>query len=67
MTSLHFNNHVSSQQHASQVGLQLFEAIVETGVQEITLSVDDGDGDVRKYSIVVKCERLETVRQMCEN
>ena len=67
MKSLHLNNHISSKQDINKFAKDLFDAIVKSGYRTITMSIDDGDGDVWKYYIEVTSDRVPTVSQIQEN
>lgn len=64
---LHFNNHTSSKQDINRFAKDLFDLIVQSGCRTITMSVDDGDGDVWKYEIYVSSNRVPEVQQINEN
>jgi hypothetical protein len=66
-THLHLNNHVTSQQSTNDLCWDLFIAVTQKKDGIITLSIDDGDGDVWKYTINVESERLKNVNQIKEN
>lgn len=61
MKNLHFNNHISSKQDYNKLAKMLLDAIIGQGEREITLTVDDGDGDVWKYEMDISCERVENI------
>lgn len=63
---LHLNNHRSSKQDQTKFAVDLFNAIFD-GTGTITFTVDDGDGDVWKYTIDVDVEHLKAVTQIKEN
>lgn len=67
MASIHFNNHISSKQDIDKFARELFDLIVQSGKRTITMSVDDGDGDVWKYNIEVSSNRVPEVQQIKEN
>jgi hypothetical protein len=67
MKSLHFNNHISSKQTKESFGKEIFEAIFRESDGQIIITVDDGDGDVWKYTLTIDVERLKTVTQIKEN
>lgn len=58
---LHFNNSSSSKQSLAEFSQQVYNEIVARG-GTFTISVDDGDGDVYKYTISVDCERVENIK-----
>jgi hypothetical protein len=64
---LHFNNHISSKQDINKFSKDLFDAIVQSGHRSITMSVDDGDGDVWKYDIHIVSNRVPEIQQLNEN
>lgn len=67
MQSIHLNNHVSSKQDINKFARDLFDLIVQSGHRTITMSIDDGDGDVWKYEISVSSDRLPQINQIKEN
>lgn len=67
MKSLHLNNHISSKQDINKFARELFDLIVQSGHRDITMSIDDGDGDVWKYKIEVSSNRVPEVQQIKEN
>lgn len=64
---LHYLNHASTKKDPKDFALSLFHAILETGDGQVTMSVDDGDGDVWKYTIDIEVEHLKTVTQIKDN
>lgn len=64
---LHFNNHASSKQDINKFAKELFDLIVQSGHRTITVSIDDGDGDVWKYEILVQSNRVPEIQQIKEN
>jgi hypothetical protein len=66
-TSIHYNNSIHSKQSYEEVAMKLILAIVEKGSDENILSMDDGDGDVWKYTIIVSSERVKAIAQIKEN
>ena len=67
MASIHYNNSVTSKQKFSDVARELLRLIIEEGEREINLSVDDGDGDVWKYSISIESKLVSEINQLKEN
>jgi len=67
VTHLHFNNHISSKQDFNKFARQLADAIIFNGNKIVTVSVDDGDGDVWKYEITIDSNRVAEVKQINEN
>lgn len=67
MKHLHLNNHVSSKQSVDEFAKKIFNTITQDSSGKISFSIDDGDGDVWKYQIVVFCERVKSIRQIKEN
>jgi predicted ATP-grasp superfamily ATP-dependent carboligase len=66
-TSIHYNNDIHSKQSYEEFAKQLMDYVLEKGIDEIILSVDDGDGDVWKYTIIVSSERVKAIAQIKEN
>lgn len=74
MNNLHFNNHISSLQDMER-SLQDMERFAMKVFLEITnnkqgifqISIDDGDGDVWKYTITIDVDRVKEVQQITEN
>lgn len=64
---VHLNNHISSKQDVNKFARELFDLIVQSGKRDITMSIDDGDGDVWKYQISVVSDRVDEVTQITEN
>lgn len=64
---LYYNNHISSQQDQNRFFKDLFEAVIDNSGGIITMVVDDGDGDIWKYTIDIECERIDKVTQVIEN
>lgn len=58
---LHYNNSSKSEQSPESIAMKLLNQILK-GNGEFTLSVDDGDGDVWKYTISVDSERVEAIK-----
>lgn len=67
MKSLHFNNHISSLQDMQKFAMNVFLEITNNKGGEFQISIDDGDGDVYKYTITIDYERVKTVTQITEN
>lgn len=67
MASIHLNNHISSKQDINKFAKELFDLIVQSGHRDITMSIDDGDGDVWRYNIIVTSDRVPQVQQLNEN
>lgn len=67
MKHLHYLNHSSTKKDPKDFALSLFNAVLETGEGQITMSVDDGDGDIWKYTINIDVEYLKNVKQIKEN
>lgn len=67
MEHLHFNNHITSKQDLNKFSRELLDLIVQSGKRTITMSIDDGDGDVWKYEINVSSTRVPEVTQIKEN
>lgn len=67
MAHIHLNNHISSKQDVNKFSRELFDLIVQSGHRTITMSIDDGDGDVWKYEIEVTSNRLLEVQQIKDN
>lgn len=67
MTHVHLNNHISSKQDIHKFAKELFDLIVQSGHRTITMSIDDGDGDVWKYEIDVHSNRVPEIQQLKEN
>jgi len=65
--SIHFNNHVSSKQDTDKFARRLFDLIVQSGERDITMSIDDGDGDIWKYEIYIDVSRIPQIKQLKEN
>jgi hypothetical protein len=65
-TSIHYNNASYSKLPVRITERQLLNAVLE-GNELINLSVDDGDGDVWKYTIIVSSERVKSIAQIKEN
>lgn len=65
--NIHLNNQVSSRQDINKFAKELFDLIVQSGHREITMSIDDGDGDVWKYNIIVTSDRVPHIQQLNEN
>jgi hypothetical protein len=65
-TSIHYNNDIHSKVPVGTTERRLFNAIL-MGNEMINLSVDDGDGDVWKYTIIVSSERVKSIVQIKEN
>ena len=65
--SIHYNNHINSQQKYEDVAKQLLDIILN-GEELITLTIDDGDGDVWQKTITVINEgKMEAITQIKEN
>jgi len=67
MKHLHFNNYAPAKQDPKKFGLELFQTILETGDGIITMSVDDGDGTIWKYTISFEVEHMKSITQIKEN
>jgi len=67
MKNLHFNNSVESKQSLNEFALSVFREITQTKDGGFQISVDDGDGDVYKYTITKECVRVPLVNQIPEN
>lgn len=67
MKNLHFNNHISSLQDMEKFAMKVFLEITNNKEGEFQMSIDDGDGDVWKYTITIDHERIKTVTQITEN
>lgn len=67
MKSLHFNNHISSLQDMEKFAMKVFLEVTNNKEGVFQISIDDGDGDVWKYTIVVDCGRVKEVQQITEN
>lgn len=65
MRHLHLNNHISSKQSIDEFAKKVFQELMSG--KDFTVSVDDGDGYVWKYTIIVDCSRIETLKQVTEN
>ena len=65
--SFYFNNDSTSKQDHRALAYQLMEAIMNNQGSEVILTVDDGDGDVWKYTLDISCERIDKVTQVIEN
>ena len=66
-TSFYFHNELTSKQDEKAMAVQMLEAIINNSGDTITLTVDDGDGDVWKYTLDISCERIDKVTQVIEN
>ena len=66
MKSIHYNNHVTSKSNPDFAKLILRE-ILENVDGQFQISVDDGDGDIWKYTIYVECEKINHITQIKEN
>ena len=67
MAHIHLNNHISSKQDINKFARELFDLIIQSGQRNITMSIDDGDGDVWKYEIEVSSNRVPQIQQLKEN
>lgn len=67
MKHLHYLNHASTKKDPKAFAMDLFSTILETGTGVITMTVDDGDGDVWKYTIDIDVQHLKNVVQIKEN
>lgn len=67
MKSLHFNNHTSSLQDMEKFAMKVFLEVTNNKEGVFQMSIDDGDGDIWKYTIVVDCDRVKEVTQITEN
>jgi hypothetical protein len=57
----------TSKQDEKAIAVQMLEAIINNSEGQIILTVDDGDGDVWKYTLDISCERIDKVTQVIEN
>jgi hypothetical protein len=67
MKHLHFNNYAPAKQDPKKFAMDLFDAIMQTGTGIITMSIDDGDGDIWKYTIDIDVEHMKNIVQIKEN
>lgn len=62
MKHLHFNNSIHSKQDINEFSRSILTQIMNNREGLFTLSINDGDGDVYKYTISVDCERVENIK-----
>lgn len=67
MKNLHLNNSSKSQQSIDKFAMNVFLEITNNKEGEFQISIDDGDGDVWKYTVSIHYERVNTVTQITEN
>lgn len=67
MITLHYDNRSSSKQDEKLFALRLLKEILSNPNGSFLLTVDDGDGDVWKYTIAVDSERVKNIQQISEN
>lgn len=67
MRHLHFNNSSKSGQDVNKFAKQLLDEVFQNKDGIITISVDDGDGDVWKYELHVYSEHKPELCQITEN
>lgn len=67
MEHLHFNNHITSKQDLNKFAKDVFDTILKYNNGSFTLSIDDGDGDIWKYEILVSSNRVPEIAQIKEN
>jgi len=67
MKTLVFNNHVTGPKDVNKFAREVFDAILQDREGMIKLAIDDGDGDVTLYNIIVLSEHNPAIQVIKEN